>query len=201
LIRPKNKLLEFLMKTNEIKHLIIKRIEEGGFGNQWLHLTVIGDSDCCLMLSKHKVDLIPKYNVGWSNYSDLFIFTPEEIDEIRGFFLEELAKFPYCDWSSVNFRGGVLIDIKSFTLKLRGLLCLYSEKGEDLVFELAEIYDSNSRTKGITHSDVLISKFKLIDELSAIEQMNNCDIHEVLEIHFESHGTIAEIHVEISFRI
>ncbi len=189
------------MKTNEIKHLIIKRIEEGGFGNQWLYLTVIGDSDCCLLFSKKKVDLLPKYNVGWANYSDLFLFTPEEIEEIRCFFLEELAKFPPFDWASVNFQGGVLVDTKSFKLKLRGCLCLSSEKGEDLVFELAEIYDSNFRTKGILHSDVLISKFKLIDELSAIKQMNNCDIHEVLEIYFESYGTIASIYVEISFRI
>ena len=74
------------MITNEIKDLIIKRIDEGGFGNQWLYLTVIGDSDCSLLLSGREIDLLPKYNVGWTYYSDLFLFNAKELDEIRSFF-------------------------------------------------------------------------------------------------------------------
>jgi hypothetical protein len=186
-----------------MKELLIKRIAEGGFGNQWLYLTVVGDSDCCLMLSKQKVDLIPEYNVGWSNYSDLFIFTPKEIDEIRSFFLEELAKFPPFDEGLVHFHGGVLIDTKSFKLKLRGSLRFYSEKGDGLVFELAEIYDSNFQTKGVGHSDVLLSKFKLIDELRSVIQMNNCEIHFVWDMEFNFYENHEEVgmDVEVSFEI
>lgn len=191
------------MITNEIKDLIIKRIEEGGFANQWLFLTIIGDSDCSLLLSRREIDLLPEYNVGWTYYSDLFLFNAKELDEIRSFFLEELAKFPRLDEGLVHFQGGVLIDTKSFTLKLRGCLRLYIEKGDDLIFELAKIYDSKFRAKAIWSSYVLISKFKLIDELSSTIQMNNFEIHGVSDLDFNLHENHKEVgmDVEVSFKI
>jgi len=188
------------MKTNEIKDLIINRIDDGGFGNQWLYLTVIGDSDCCLMLSKHKVDLIPEYNVGWSYYSDLFLFNNEEMDSIHAFFIEELSKYTF---SNVVFYGGLFVDSTNLTLKLRGCLGFHSDKGDGIIYELAEIYGGNFRTKGIHISDVLMSKIELIEELSAIIPAIDGEIHEVSEIYFEGSGTTEYVSMllEITFRI
>ena len=107
------------------------------------------------------------------------------------------------DEGLVHFQGGLLIDTKSFTLKLRGCLRLYSEKGDDLVFELAEIYDSKFRAKSIWHSYVMISKFKLIDELSSIIQMNNFEIHGFSDLDFNLHENHEEVGMdaEVSFKI
>jgi hypothetical protein len=184
------------MKKNEIKDLIIKRIDEGGFANQWLYLIVICDSDCSLLLSKRKINREPKYNVGSTIYSDLLLFNYDEMDCIHAFFIEELSKYT-C--SIEVFYGGLFVDPLSFTIKLRGSLDFHADKGDGKIFELAEIYDRNFRAKGVRLEDMLISKIKLIDELSSIIATSNCEIHEILEINFE--GFDVSMVLEYSFRI
>ena len=195
------------MKTNEIKDLIINRIDEGGSGNQWLYLTVIGDSDCCLLLSRREIDLVPEYNVGWTYYSDLLLFNPRELDGIHNFFLKELAKVFFQDEILVYFHGGVFVATESFTLLLRGSLRFYSEKGDDLVFELATIYQTklncNIQKSWLYNSDVFISKLKLINELNSVMKIVNCEIHGVSDMDFNMHENLEEVgmDVEISFKI
>ena len=177
------------MKTNEIKNLLIKRIAEGGFGNQWLYLTVIGDSDCCLMLGKQRVNLIPEYNVGSSYYSDLFIFNTKELEDIHFYFLEELAKVFKRDEYSVCFYGWLYVDTQYNTLKLVGELNFWSESSEKTIFELASNYETerlnNQKITNLPCSRLQLLKLQLIDELRLLNQLGKCEIYGFSEVNLE----------------